>query len=76
MQRLDPHEKREIEANVAAFPKSGLPYQIVSTSVCKYSKSFLGRDWKVLAQICLFVLRDHLTQSEQNVWKSLSKVKT
>jgi len=64
MERLQPQDKREIEARAAAFPRSGLPYQIVNTSICKYYNSFLGCDWKVLAQECLFLIWDHLTASE------------
>ena len=74
MDKLEPNEKRKIEAKLASFPQSGLPYQIPPEAVCKYYKSFVGRDFKVLAQMLLFVVWDHLTTSEQEVWKSLSKV--
>ena len=50
----------------------------LSTVVEKISplhyQSFIGRDFKALAQIALFLLTLYMTEQEKVVWLSLSKV--
>lgn len=73
MKRITAKEKKEIKARVIAFQTSGFEFHL-SPSVCKVYGSFFGRDFKVLAQMCLFLIWDYLTSSEQKVWLALSKV--
>lgn len=73
MARITPKEKREIKAKITAFPKSGFDSNL-SPSLCKVYGSFFGRDYKLFAQMCLYLLWEYLTQEEKMVWLSLSKV--
>ena len=75
MNRLQPIEKDIITEKIKAFPLSGLSNR-PTISVCRHFGSLHGRDFKVFAQICLFVLWEHLTESEREIWLSLSKVTT
>ena len=75
MKRLTPYEKDVITERIKAFPESGLPTK-PSPSTGRYYGSFHGRDFKVLAQMFLFVAWDYLTSPEKEVWLSLSKVGT
>ena len=43
-------------------------------NLCWHFRSFVGRDYKVLSQVELFVLGPYMTPSEKIVWLSLSKV--
>lgn len=40
----------------------------------RYYQSFHGKDFKALAQIALFILWEELSDDQQSVWLSLSKV--
>lgn len=73
MDRLTPNEKREIKAKIIAFPKSGFNFNL-SPSLCKVYGSFYGRDFKLFAQMCLYLLWEYLTPQERSVLLSLSKV--
>ena len=42
--------------------------------VCNHHRSFHGRDFKILAQVCLFIFWNHLLPTEKPVWLSLCKV--
>lgn len=42
----------------------------------KHHKSAHGKDFKVLAQIALFVLWEHFENQEKQMWLSLCKVHT
>ena len=46
----------------------------LSRDISKYFKSFVGRDFKTLAELVLFVLPTLLTPGEAEVWLALSKV--
>lgn len=74
MEKLDKEEKLQICAKLKSFPSSGLPSQISSNSLCQHYKSFHGRDFKILAQIALYVFWDHLDTAEREVWKALTMV--
>ena len=73
MGRLSAQEKKEIGAMIEAFPMSGFTSKL-SPSTCNTYGSFVGRDFKLLAQMSLFTLWDYLTTSEKEVWLTLSKV--
>eukprot|EP00731_Ephydatia_muelleri_P016107 Em0009g531a len=46
----------------------------ISRNIAKYYKSFVGRNFKALAQMALFVLSPFLAPAEIEVWLALSKV--
>lgn len=73
MGRLSTKEKEEVEARLAAFNFSGFEDKL-GYNLCRHFRSFVGRDYKVLAQVVLFVLEPYMTSSEKIVWLSLSKV--
>ena len=73
MGRLSPREKKEISAKLIAFNYSGIGGKL-SPAITKHYRSFVGRDYKVWAQVCLFILGDYLSDSEKAVWTTLSKV--
>lgn len=74
MERLTRAEKEELEAKIESFPQSGLPANLSPKAICNNYKSLLGRDYKLLAQVALFVFWDFFTDSEKEIWKELSKV--
>ena len=67
--------KDEVLARVNAFPHSGLTVKMYG-NVCRYFKSFVGRDFKGWAQMAVFVLSPYLSTNERKVLLSLSKVCT
>ena len=75
MSRLTSRQKEEIKARVESFPKSSFKTTL-SPSLCRVYRTFHGRDFKVLAQISLFILWEYLTPDEKNIWLALSKVCT
>ena len=74
MDRLCAENKKEVWARIEAFPKSGLPANLSPRSICNHYKSLLGRDYKLLAQTCLFIFWEYFTASEREIWKKLTKV--
>ena len=60
MSRLTSRQKEEIKARVESFPKSSFKTTL-SPSLCRVYRTFHGRDFKVLAQISLFILWEYLT---------------
>ena len=73
MNRLTTKEKQEIKARLVAFDFAGFDKKL-STSICQHYQSFNGHDFKVLAQIAMFILWDVLQPDEKVVWLNLSKV--
>ncbi|KAL5489198.1 hypothetical protein EMCRGX_G018264 [Ephydatia muelleri] len=73
MGRLTTVQRKEIQARISSFSFSGFDMKL-SRNVAKYFKSFVGRDFKILAQLALFVLPPYLTPGETEVWFALSKV--
>lgn len=73
MERLTSNQKKEVAARIQSFPKSGFKTHL-SGSIVKNHKSGLGRDYKLLAQMAVFVVWDYLNQREKSVWLSMSKV--
>ena len=73
MDKLRPDDKRAIAAKIAGFPSSGIQGRVAG-SITKYHKSCVGRDFKALAQMAVFVLWDNLNDSEKQIWLLLSKV--
>ena len=73
MGRLTTVQRKEIQARISSFSFSGFDMKL-SRNVAKYFKSFVGRDFKILAQLALFDLPPYLTPGETEVWFALSKV--
>lgn len=91
MDRLTPRDKDIIVAKINSFNYSGLDNRISGSSICRYShciyiimyyymllryhNSLVGRDFKLWAQVGIFIVWDFLTSSEKLMWLSLAKVK-
>ena len=73
MSRLTPKQKQEVVAQIDAFPTSAFNSHL-SPGILTYYKSALGRDYKLLAQMALFVIWDYLGNDEQQVWLAMCKV--
>eukprot|EP00731_Ephydatia_muelleri_P000341 Em0001g341a len=70
--QLSQQQRAELSARISAFQTSGHIGKI-STDVAKHYKSFVGRDFKALAQMALFVLSPYLSAAELEVWIAVSK---
>ena len=73
MGRLSTTHKAKIEARVLTFNFSGLDMKL-GYNLCRHFRSFVGRDFKALAQVVLFILGPYMTPEEKSVWLALSKV--
>ena len=73
MDQLSPAQKKEFAARVSEFNTSGLPAKL-SKSICRYYKSFHGHDFKLFAQMALFIVWEYLDEVQQKVWLTLSNV--
>ena len=71
--RLSNHQKEEIQSILEDFNFSGFKIKLGSKLV-KYHRSFVGRDFKCLAQCGLFIFRKYFTVGERDTWVALSKV--
>lgn len=66
-------QKAEILARMNSFNMSGF-HVAVHGNICYHHNSFVGRDYKSWAQMCLFIATPYLTDSEKHVWLCLTKV--
>ena len=73
MGRLTSTQKEEVQARVESCDFSGFKKKL-SYNLCRHFRSFVGRDFKVIAQCALFLLGSYMTPAEKQVWLSLSKV--
>ena len=73
MGQLSSTQKDEIGARIKSFNFSGFDHKLVY-NLCQHYRSFVGRDFKALAQLALFVLTPYMTTNKKIVWLSLSKV--
>ena len=73
MDKQSANEKREILARIKAFPYCGFDVKITS-NICMYYRSFVGRDFKSFLQMALFIIVAYLTEDEKECWMLLSKV--
>lgn len=71
--RLSTKQKDQVKACVSAFNFSGFDVKI-GEKLCHHYRSFVGRDFKALAQCALFVFRNVFNPTESKVWIALSKV--
>lgn len=73
------HSCREIQfpnlhARIKAFSFSGFKTKLTS-DMCRYVGSLVGRDFKMVAQVAPFILAHYMDVKEKDVWLSLSKVR-
>ena len=73
MGRLTRSQKNDLDARLLTFDFSGLELKL-SYNIVRHFRSFVGRDFKALAQISLFLLGVYMTQEEKVIWLTLSKV--
>ncbi|KAL5505895.1 hypothetical protein EMCRGX_G007436 [Ephydatia muelleri] len=73
MARFLPQQCKEVLARIASFLFAGVALRL-SRDISKYYKSFVGRDFKTLAQLALFVFPPLVSPGETEVWLALSKV--
>ncbi len=73
MSNLSRVQKCEVLARMSSFNYSGIDGKVLG-NIVYHHRSFVGRDYKALAQIALFVLGSYLSDSEMQVWIGLSKV--
>ena len=73
MQSLKPPQKKEILAWIASFNDSGFT-GCMSSNVTQYSQSFVGRDFKVWAQMAPFILAHKLPPPQLELWTALTDV--
>ena len=66
-------KKKKIQVRIESFNFSGFDTKL-SYNLCSHFRSFVGKDFKAIAQVALFLLDSYMTSSEKNVWLSLSKV--
>ena len=71
--RLNTKQREEIQSIVYSFNFSGFKVKLGS-KLFRHYKSFVGRDFKCLAQCALFVFRNYFTSNEKIVWFNLTKV--
>ena len=74
MPSLTSDEKEEILARIAAFDFSGFERRLTG-NICRYSKSFVGRDFKLWAQMAVFILEPYVADEELDLWLKLSQVR-
>lgn len=75
MSTLNAKDKSQLRARMLTFTYSGFASRL-TTDICRYVKSLVGRDFKALAQMAPFVILPHVPETIKPVWIALSKVTT
>ena len=73
MKGLSPADKKKVKARIEVFDFSAFPGKVASSITTMYG-SHVGRDFKLWAQIAVFILMDIVTEEELQVWRNLSEV--
>ena len=73
MAKLSTEQKRVVQTRLCCADYSGIEGRM-SSNITRYSQSFVGRDFKVWAQLAPFILAPYLTSEQLKLWLSLSKV--
>ena len=73
MKNLSPDEKRMVKAKLESFDFSAFPRRLSSSFVSIYG-SCVGRDFKLWAQIAVFILDGIVSEDELEVWHKLVDV--
>lgn len=72
MAKLNTDRKEKFKALISAFDYSGFDCRIVG-NICYHYRSFVGRDYKALAQMAPFIVTHFVTKDEMRIWLCLSK---
>ena len=64
MRRVSTKQKKEIAAKIASFPKSGIS-SALSPGIVHHHQSFVGKDFKALAEMVPFVLWSYLSEKKK-----------
>ena len=72
MKKLSTNKKEELGAHISSFSFSGFNAHF-SRDMTRY-KSFIGRDFKLLAQLAVHLSSPCMDGGEKEVWLELSKV--
>lgn len=72
MEHKSARQKKEIMARIRAFSHCGLSCKLSGN--ISYFKSFVGRDFKAIMQIALFIFEPYFNQAGKECWILLSKV--
>ena len=72
MKKLSTNEKEELQARISAFSFSGCDAHF-SRDMTRYYKSFVGQDFKLLAQLAVHLSSPYMDDGEKEVWFKLSK---
>ena len=72
IRRLSTEEKNELLARLRGLNYSGMDYRVTG-NIVHHHKSFVGRDYKALAQFSIYVLGPYLQSDEVAVWVALSE---
>ena len=73
MKSFSPRQKQEVLARILSFNHSGFVTRLTS-NVTRYSQSFVGRDFKLWAQMAPFILKPYMTAGDLELWIALSDV--
>ena len=73
-QNLSAADKRKVKAKIEAFDFSAFPRRLSSTFIKNYGSS-AGRDFKLWAQIAVFILDGFISDRELLVWFYLCEVR-
>ena len=73
-QNLSAADKRKVKAKIEAFDFSAFPRRLSSTFIKNYGSS-VGRDFKLWAQIAVFILDGLISDREVSVWFYLCEVR-
>ena len=65
-------EKSEISSKVTVFPWSGFESKL-KVNICTYTGSLVGRNFKIIAQMAMYLFRSYLLDCEAQAWLYLSK---
>ena len=71
MPRLSDVKNKQLQAIVSAFNFSGISSKMDNVKIVKHYRSFVGRNYKSLAQCGLFLFRDFFSNAEKHVWIAL-----
>ena len=75
MGRLTSAQKEEVKARIESFSFFGFDAKL-TYNLCTHFRSYVGRDFKAIAQSALFLLEPYMSPNEKILWLSLSKVKS
>lgn len=75
MKNISVADKKKVQAKIEAFDFSAFPRRLPGSFVKNYG-SCVGRDFKLWAQISVFILDGLISAEKLEVWLYLSEVST